>query len=607
MCKLLQLLLIIISCLSNIQIAQADGTASSQQLQHFIFKRILIELDHGLETISGDYRIILKQVLSPGEFIYQNRAGYQPEIKLTNLNNETILYTLNSSSSTETINGDPIWKTKFIYELTIPATEINRMDLSERPVNLNLRIIYPICSDYCINEVLETPLTLSVNQSAPASIVKIQPTEIHAITNPNHNSLALMVFFAWLGGLILNFMPCVFPVLSIKIMSVVKLSNKRKHSSLALIAASTGIVISLTILGWVTSLLHQAGKIAGWGMHFQNIYLLLFLAIVIAIFAANFVELMHLNYTPIISFLDRYLPFGAGHSKQQQLKLNLILEHFFSGITIVLLSTPCSAPFISIATSFALMHPGYIILPIFIAIGVGLATPYLLLLMFPKLFNLFPKPGKWLYTMQRLMGIILFFTLIWLLNLVCQLSNWIICLKLAILLMMLINYQQLIKLLHFHTPKHQQLANKLLFVFLISCIALLPSTSRYSQQSSVAINKQWQSLQPELITQLIQEQHVVLVNITADWCVTCGLNEQAVFKNQTFTKFLQSHPEIIRMRGDLTTSDPVVNEYLRQRQRFAIPYTVVYSNSHPTGIVLPDLLNTDSLIQTLQQELNYGS
>jgi suppressor for copper-sensitivity B len=357
--------------------------------------------------------------------------------------------------------------------------------------------------------------------------------ELLATPPANTSPLWLMLLFAFLGGLILNAMPCVLPVLSIKLLAALRYGGEGNAKIRAgFLASSIGIFLSCMMLAGVTLLLRSVGTQVGWGFHFQNPVFLVLMLVVVTVFAVNLWGKFEIRLPGFIA--NRLGNAGRGDS---------FLSHLLSGMLVTLLATPCTAPFLGTAIGFALAEHTGVILAIFAAIGLGLATPYLLVALFPAMARLLPKPGAWMLKLKRFFALCMAATALWL--------GWVLV---------------------------QQLQHRV-----------------FTSESSAL---HWQAFEPERIPALVAKGNRVFVDVTAAWCVTCKANKALVLDREEAVLLL-SQPGVVLMRADWTSPDPKIEAFLQSHQRFGVPFNVVYGPEAPQGIILPELLTNTVIREAL--------
>lgn len=394
------------------------------------------------------------------------------------------------------------------------------------------------------------------------------------------------MIFAFIGGVILNFMPCVLPVLSMKILSVLnstRLSNKQIKRQF--FATIIGICTSFFGLAAFTHFLKVTGEYAGLGLNFQQPEFIIFLVFGLVSFASNLNDRFFINTPKIVH------RFANWHQDETKL-----LGSFFSGVFATLLATPCTAPFVGSAISFAMTYGGWEIYMIFATIGLGMSLPYIVLILFPKQIRMIPRPGKWMNILKKSLVIMVYLTVIWLLyvlfSLLDQKSVIIIFLLCLLLQFVLENKQSILKYSFV----------KIALIVLIVAAGFIMPKEIFEQDVSNAIEVKdtWQPYSQEKLEQHISEGKTVLVDVGAEWCVTCKLNKFVVLDNQFMLSYYQKHG-VVTMRANYTAKNAEINALLKSYNQTGIPFDIVFSKKYPHGIVLPTILKTSDVIKAINK------
>ena len=341
----------------------------------------------------------------PPVFDFSNSTNYQ---------NNQIIWP-NATLGEEKI-GDEVIKYSYYHDEVVIPIKVTLKDYYQL-TNLKIRIDYGLCKDICIPANVEFDINLGIleTDSEALSIIQkyYQPKLVNQKTlaiesslNRSKNSLAALftaLIAAFIGGMILNIMPCVLPVLSIKLISVINHSNSTiARIRLAFLSTMAGIVFCFLIFASITTIAKLSGNSLGWGLQFQNHYFLVFLILILSLFSANLLGLFEISFNQIMAtILNKKISNHLENDDEARNK-NIFIGNFLSGILAVLLATPCSAPFLGLAISFALTQNIAIIFLIFITISIGVCTPYILLFIAPKLVYLLPKPGQWMMKVKKL-------------------------------------------------------------------------------------------------------------------------------------------------------------------------------------------------------------
>ena len=399
-----------------------------------------------------------------------------------------------------------------------------------------------------------------------------------------------MVFIAFCGGLILNLMPCVFPVLSIKLLSVINsIGGSRKRIRSSFFITSLGIIFSFLIIGLSATILKAAGYTFGWGIQFQQPLFIISIIIILTLFAANLWGFFEINLPA------RIIKFSLDVSDSRNAS-----GSFFQGAFATILATPCTAPFVGTSVSFALAGSVPETLTIFVFLGLGMAFPFILIGLFPGLSNKLPKPGSWMIWIKTILGFCLLGTTIWFLTIInYQVSNEAAYLVGALmgLIILLLKLKNRLKFVN----------QKIIYmtVLIIICFSFLTPRvlSSFSLVETIARNgatSNWDKFNYSSINQHLMDGKTVIVDVTAKWCITCQLNKQRVFQTKEVKKFIKND-EVIAMRADWTKPDLKITEYLSTFNRFGVPFNVVYGPGLKSGFILPELLSVRGLFSAVER------
>lgn len=411
----------------------------------------------------------------------------------------------------------------------------------------------------------------------------------YEVSSPKENSIFLFLFFAFVGGLLLNLMPCVLPVLSLKLFSLIKQSEESKKR-LTLLSLSTcfGILVSFWVLAFIVLIARLTGGTPGWGMQFQSPYFIAAMVALLTFFAMSF-----------LGFFEIWLPSKTVTIMDGASKKEGLLGAFFTGTLLVLLSTPCSAPFLGSAMGFAFSAPDSILFLFFTAAALGLSTPYLLVGFFPSLLKFLPKPGKWMATLQKIMGFLLFASVCWLIWIGYSAFG-----KMGLLFfasLVIVNGVLSIGLGKFAPPFKPFVREVLAFVFIILINVIFSAVAlERLKKNSHNLEAGWASYSAESLEQSRLEGYIVFLDVTADWCITCKANEIAVLESSELNAFFKEN-NVKKMKADWTHSSPEITELLHSLGRSGVPAYAVYPiDASREPIVLPELLTTNLIKSTIK-------
>lgn len=399
---------------------------------------------------------------------------------------------------------------------------------------------------------------------------------------------SMMLFIAFVGGLILNIMPCVLPVLSLKIMSVMR--HGGGHNATVrqeFLATASGILFSFLCLATVTLLLKISGHAVGWGVQFQNPYFLIGLIGILTLFSCNLFGFFEFRLPSPLSSLGGISP----HRES-------LIGSFLEGSLVTILATPCTAPFLGTALAFALSQGVLEILSIFTAMGFGLAFPFFLVAFFPKLATKLPKPGAWMITVKYILGFLVMLTTLWLISILIAEIGKIGAFLVAALML-------LISLFLKKTRNGSEARKRMAWLgasFLIAATFTLPTFVAPSP-SEVSCPKKslWHPFEPDRIASHVRAGKTVLVSVTADWCLTCQANKYFTLKNKDVLEALR-HKGVVAMEADWTNHDPKITTYLKSFNQYGIPFYAVYGCRSTKGKFLGQLLTPQKMLDALEGE-----
>lgn len=395
-------------------------------------------------------------------------------------------------------------------------------------------------------------------------------------------SLALLL--ALVGGVLLNLMPCVFPVLSIKAMSFVAGAghDQRAHG----LAYTAGVVLSFAVLAGVLLALRAGGEAIGWGFQLQSPWVVGVLVYVL--FALG------LSLSGVFSFGNRLM--GAG---QELTERSGVSGSFFTGVLACIVASPCTAPFMGAALGAAVLMPWPMAMSIFLALGFGLALPMLMLSFSPALARRLPKPGPWMDTFKQLMAFPLYLAVVWLL---WVLGRQVGANGLAAVLTGLVVLAFVLWLgskrggsTTMASARHTAVA-----LGLLAAVAALGAGVRLQQSPETAENAWWEDYSPERLTELRNDpERAVLVNMTADWCVTCLVNERVALSTDAVRETLESN-DVVYMKGDWTRRNETITHYLSEFDRNGVPLYVLYPHDGGEPKVLPQVLSPGLVVDAIE-------
>ncbi|VUD40349.1 Thiol:disulfide interchange protein DsbD [Thalassocella blandensis] len=399
--------------------------------------------------------------------------------------------------------------------------------------------------------------------------------------------LPWILFGALLGGLILNLMPCVFPVLSLKALSFAS-SHLNKHAQhLHGWAYTGGVVISFVAAAVVILSARSAGESLGWGFQLQQPGFVATMAFLFFIMGLSLSGLLHIG----TQFMGAGQSLTSGHG---------LSSSFFTGVLAALVASPCTAPFMASALGFALTQPAYIAILVFITLGFGMALPFLLLSYSPALVRYLPQPGAWMEVLKQFLAFPLYLTCIWLLWVLARQtgSDGAIVILIGMLSLTftvwLLQHASNNKILHFSNRGLAMLG----LAFAIFSVVKIGDF-----QTGSSDNGQWEPYSPDRLKELRAEDTPVFIDLTADWCITCKFNERVALNTDEVIKFAALN-DIVMLQGDWTNEDPQISDLLKQFGRSGVPLYLMYpADGNAPPVVLPQILTQSQVLESMENAL----
>lgn len=412
------------------------------------------------------------------------------------------------------------------------------------------------------------------------------------VAQPAAASVVGTLLLAFVGGLILNLMPCVFPVLGIKILGFVNQSGQEKSKVVAHgLVFALGVLVSFWSLAGALAALRAGGAKIGWGFQLQSPAFVFALAAIMLVFA--------LNLSGVFEFGLR----ATGVGSNLQTKTGFA-GSFFTGVLATVVATPCSAPFLSVALGAALTVSTVESFGIFTAIALGLALPYLLLSIFPAAIKMLPRPGAWMETFKQFMAFPLYATVAYLLWVLAAqtseegLQNVFFGLVLVALGVWIYG--------RWTAPGASTGRVRFGVLGLVTFVALgawMGWPQRWAATPTGAGSVQevvWEKWSPDAVTKLQAEGRIVYVDFTARWCATCQANKKLVFRSDEVLKYF-AEKKIVTLRADWTNQDAAITEELAKYNRSAVPFNQVWFPGKVEPLILPELLTPNIVLEALRK------
>ncbi|MES2901556.1 MAG: thioredoxin family protein [Pseudomonadota bacterium] len=411
------------------------------------------------------------------------------------------------------------------------------------------------------------------------------------VSSEDNITLWRALLLAFIGGIVLNLMPCVFPVLSIKALGLLKhsdLSSAQKRAQG--VAYTVGVLASFTLLALALIVIKNLGAQVGWGFQFQSPYFVLGVAYLIFVVGLSLSGVFALGGP---ADLGSSLASRSGYSGS-----------FFTGVLATIVATPCTAPFMGAALGFALTQPSLVLWLVFMALGLGLALPYMLISAWPALHRMLPKPGLWMERLKQALAFPMYGAAVWLVWVLAQQAG-VNSVPLALGGMIMLALIAWI----FDSTRNTSggarvVANAALLAATLATVGLsfqavsvLAATP--SQLAQSGAGQDWEAYSPPRLAALREQGKPVFINLTAAWCITCLVNEKVALSQPAFKDLLKKEG-ITYMKGDWTNQDAQISALLKQYGRSGVPLYLFYPSGAGTqAVVLPQILTHDIVSSAL--------
>jgi len=392
-------------------------------------------------------------------------------------------------------------------------------------------------------------------------------------------SLWQAILFALIGGLILNLMPCVFPVISLKVLSFISMggddNSKIRNHALSFVG---GVMSTFLSIATALIIIRSTGSMIGWGYQLQSPAVVGILTLIML--GIGLILLTNINFASGLTTL--------GSSVQSR---NDYSGSFFTGVLAVVVASPCTAPFMGAAIGYALLQPSFATLPIFLALGIGFAGPYLLLALKPQWISALPKPGAWMETLKQFFAFPMIATALWLM--------WVFMVQtsgdaLILLLLLGLILGIAIWMIATFNGRWKWIGMLATFLAAVQVFNNLPENTSGMVADSSA--EQW-SLDIE--SDLQAQDRAYLINFTAAWCITCQTNEKTAFARDKVKEYLADQ-NITYIKADWTNRNEEIAVGLAKYERTGIPLYIFWKPGMPGSKILPAVLTEDILIKAMQ-------
>jgi len=446
------------------------------------------------------------------------------------------------------------------FTISLPIKNIQK---NGDPYGVKVKFTYQACSGICL-----PPKTLEIFLN--------EKKNFDLLDNSEEPSFFLYLLLAMLGGLLLNLMPCVLPILSLKIFDLMRNTGAAKQWAFA---TTAGISFSFFVIAAIIVSVRLTGNAIGWGFQFQHPAYIATMALGVMIFALN-----------LLGIFEIWMPGSMTQNLEKHSK-----GSFAHGILLVLLSTPCSAPFLGTAVGFAFVASIPKLFAIFAAVAIGLSLPYIILGIFPQWTKKMPRPGQWMEILKQLLSFPMLLTFVWLVWVFARETGIECSAKLGVFMCIACFFAWLSGLI----AKPGKPWPRFAILWLIFVIIYIFSWNLWIHpQINNNSDEHWISFSQKKLDSLQNKGLAVWVNGSADWCITCKVNEK-VFESKSIRKIFEEKG-IVKMRADYTNSNDEALKFFEFYGRSAVPFDL-FITSQGKEILMSEILTEDAVIEALEK------
>ena len=531
-----------------------------------------VEQAYSLNVVVEDQRLLLNWTIRDGYYLYRDR------FKFGSVDAKTVL------AAPQFARGLVKWDDYFEKELEVYYQQTSvELPFTSDANRLSLQIESQGCADAGL---CYPPYKQWLDIDLASGIVEISSQPFTSPSNGQQGSsnasgsaalpLALVLLFALAGGMILNLMPCVFPILSIKVLSFTMNHKTDRSRHIHGLVYTAGVVSSFVLIAVVMLSLRAAGESIGWGFQLQSPLFVIFLIYLFFV--------MGLGLSGYLEIGSSLMSVGQNSQSEEGLR-----SSFMTGVLATTVASPCTAPFMGPALGFAVSQSATIAVLVFAFLGLGMALPFILLAWIPGLTKRLPKPGPWMDLFKQFLAFPIYLTAVWLLWVAGRQTSIDVAAAVVIGLVLLVMGLWVWKLSS--KPTTRVLAAATLAAALAVPVFAISETE---------VEPDFLTYSPELLADLRADGQPVFINLTADWCITCLVNERIVLSSEK-VKQLMSDKGIKYLKGDWTNSDPQMTQLLERFNRSGVPLYLLYPRGQGEAEILPQILTESMVIDALNK------
>ena len=527
-----------------------------------------VEQAYNLTVVVEDQRLLLNWTIRDGYYLYRDR------FKFGSMDANSVL------AAPQFASGLVKWDDYFEKELEVYYGQTSvELPFTTDAKRLSLQIESQGCADAGLcyppyKQWLDIDLEnriVEISSQAPAS--SQQPDKIG---KQSSLPLALVLLFALAGGMILNLMPCVFPILSIKVLSFTMNHKTDRSRHIHGLVYTAGVVSSFVLIAVVMLSLRAAGESIGWGFQLQSPLFVIFLIYLFFV--------MGLGLSGYLEIGSSLMSVGQNSQSEEGLR-----SSFMTGVLATTVASPCTAPFMGPALGFAVSQSSTIAVLVFAFLGLGMALPFILLAWIPGLTKRLPKPGPWMDLFKQFLAFPIYLTAVWLLWVAGRQTSIDVAAAVVIGLVLLVMGLWIWKL-------NTRPMTRIIAAATLAAALAVPVFAI----SEAEVEPDFLTYSPELLADLRADNQPVFINLTADWCITCLVNERIALSSNK-VKQLMADRGINYLKGDWTNSDPQITELLERFNRSGVPLYLLYPRGPGGAEILPQILTESMVIDALNK------
>lgn len=574
--------------------ALLPGTTSSASTQALVDDALPAEQAFRFEAIaSDDHTALVRFTMAPGYYLYRDKTSFA----LGNAPEGSGLGLPRWPESRSLID-DHFGEVAVYFDVVEVPLEITRPAGGVLPLTLSASfqgckqdgICYPVMARTLNFELPAAGSAHAAREVPPAGAAGAPPAPAAAAFT--WGALLWALLAAVLGGLILNLMPCVLPILSLKALSLAQSGHSRSHARSQALWYTAGVLASFAAVGVTAVLLRNAGQAAGWGFQLQNPAIVAALVLVMT--------LVGLSLSGVVTFGNSLMGVGQSLTEDSGRK-----GAFFTGVLAVVVASPCTAPFMFGALGFAFAQPPALSLLVFLFLGLGLALPFLLIGFVPALASRLPKPGAWMESFKQWLAWPMYITAIWLVWVVGSqrgTNGMAVVLLGCVLLAAAAWWWERIK---YGGGRGRAVGLVLVTGLAVGAVASVPYVHRLpvpkspGEKQAEASAEGYEMFSPSRLQALLAEGRPVLVNMTADWCATCKVNEATSLSTDAVKQALKDSGTVY-LKGDWTNADPDITAFLTRFHAVGVPLYVSFRKGDGEATVLPTVLTPGLVVDAVK-------